>query len=217
MAKLTEIPDLPLAIDLRIDLAVAAQARAPAAAFSLWPEAPFGASADFGVWPSVFLPRAEGEDAARPDRIGLDPGDAPFWEAFYLWDDIEDLTAHLRPLPVATHMVALALDPKDADRLEADLPLAMLAENGLSAETLAMDASFMGYDIVDMYLQSALFDAARPDMTPPAVQRTEFGLIATLEAARELRQVLGPDDPAHVPLACVSVWSLGDRAPNWSG
>ena len=61
------------------------------------------------------------------------------------------------------------------------------------------------------------FDAARPDMTPPAVQRTEFGLIATLAAARDLRQVLGPDDPAHVPLACASVWSLGDRAPNWSG
>ena len=164
MTVLSEIPETPLAIDLRLGFDAAAQLRAPAAAFSLWPNAPFGASADFGVWPSVFMPRARVIGAAPRDRIVLEPGEAPFWEAFYMWDDVRELTAHLRPLPVGSHVIGLALDPDGADRLTSDLPVAMLAENGVSAETLAMDAAFMGYDITDMYLQSALFDAARPDI-----------------------------------------------------
>jgi len=217
MTMLSEIADIPLAIDLRLNFEAAAQLRAPAAAFSLWPEAPFGASADFGVWPSVFIARARVEGVAPSDRIVLEPGEALFWEAFYMWDDVRELTAHLRPLQVGSHVIALALDPEGAERLESDLPLAMLAQNGLSEETLTMDAAFLGYDITDMYLQSALFNAARPEMEPPATQRTEFGLVATLEAARNLRDVLVKDDPAPAPLVCVSVWSLGEREPTRPG
>lgn len=217
MTLLSEIADTPLAIDLRLNFEVAAQLRAPAAAFSLWPDAPFGASADFGVWPSVFTPRARVAGVAPSDRIVLEPGEAPFWEAFYMWDDVRELTAHLRPLPVGSHVIALALDPEGVERLDSDRPVAMLAENGLSVETLTMDAEFMGYDITDLYLQSALFDAARPEMEPPAIQRTEFGLVASLETARDLRDVLVKVDPAPAPLVCVSVWSLGEREPTRTG
>lgn len=214
MTKLSEIADVPLAIDLRLNYQDAARLRAPAAAYSLWPDAPFGASADFGVWPSVFIPRARVQGRAPSDRIVLEPNEAPFWEAFYLWDDVRELTAHLRPLPVGSHVVALAMDPERGAQLASDLPVAMLAENGLSAETLTMDAAFMGYDITDPYLHSALFDAARPDMELPAIQRTEFGLVANLDAARKLRDLLEKDDPAPAPLICVSVWLLGLRDPS---
>lgn len=102
-------------------------------------------------------------------------------------------------------------------RPRSDLPLTMLAENGLSAETLTMDADVLRYDVTDVSLQSALLDAACPHMEPLAMERTEFGLVATLGAARDLRVVLTRDDPATAPLVCVSMWSLGEREPTRIG
>ena len=207
MPKLSHIPDRPIAIDLRIDLAEAAKLRAPAAAYSLWPDAPFGASADFNVWPSAFVPSAQ----AAADRIALAPDEAAYWQAFYVWDDVREMANHLRPLPIATHIIALGLDSDPAVILDEDYALAQLAGGGVSPETLEMDATFLGYDITDEFLRSALFDAARPDFETNEVPRSSYGLVETLETARDLRKRLEQDDPAHGPLSCISVWSLGDR------
>jgi len=75
-----------------------------------------------------------------------------------------------------------------------------------------MDAMFMGYDITDEFLRSALFDAARPEFDACDVARAPYGLVATLETARALRKRLEQDDPAQALLACISVWSLGARS-----
>lgn len=207
MPKLSQIPDRPFAIDLRVGLTEAAQLRASAAAYSLWPEAPFGALADFGVWPGAFVP----QDRANEDRIALAPDEAAYWQAFYLWDDVRDMTAHMRPLPIPTHVVSLAFDPDPTVPLTEDRPLAQLVSGGMSRETLEMDAMFMGYDMTDEFLRSVLFDGARPHFDARAVVRTPFGLVEERDAARALRRRLEQDDPAHAPLACISVWSLGER------
>jgi hypothetical protein len=87
MPKLSQITDRPFAIDLRVGLAEAAELRAPAASYSLWPEAPFGASADFAVWPGAFVP----QDRANEGRIALASDEAAYWQAFQLWDDVRDV------------------------------------------------------------------------------------------------------------------------------
>lgn len=213
MPNLSRVPDHPIAIDLRIGLAEAAEMRRPAAAYSLWPERPFGASADQGVWPSAFV----GRDRAAADRISMHPGAAPYWDNFGLWDDVRDMAHHMRPLPVATHVIALGLDTQRIDLLRGDSVLGVLARGALTAETLGMEATLLGYDITDEFLQSAVFDSARPSFDANDVPRTIQGLVESLEAARDLRDRLDTADPAHSPLSCVSVWSLGDRPPTPGG
>uniref|UniRef100_UPI001D09D8CE hypothetical protein n=1 Tax=Roseobacter weihaiensis TaxID=2763262 RepID=UPI001D09D8CE len=197
------------AIDLRIGLPEAATLRAPAARYSLWPDDPFGASADYNVWPSAFTQR----DQARADRILLDPGEAPYWDSFYMWYDVREMTNHMRPLPITTNVIALGLDRDPTVHLRRDYALGQLKLGKLTPETLEMEAAFMGYDITDEFLRSALFDSARPDFDASNVSRTAYGLVDTLPAARTLRDLLDKDDPAHSPLSCISVWSLGERPP----
>lgn len=209
MPLLSEIPDTPIGMDLRVDLPTAAQLRAPAAAYSLWPDHPFGASADGGVWPSVFVEATAA--TATPDRIALQPGEAAFWQAFHLWDDIREMAHHMRPLPIPTELVALGLDP-DHGALNDEYALYQLARGRLTPETLELEATLLGYDITDEFLRSALFDAARaPGFVFPETPRSAYGLVETREAARALLKVLERDDPAHAPLVAVSVWSLGAR------
>jgi len=184
MTPLMDIEDRPFALDARISLERAAQLRAPAAAYSLWPDAPFGASADVAVWPSIFTER-NGNDT---DKIELATGQAPFWDAFSTWDDIRELSHHLRPLKAESILVAFALHRQDAPLLEPDYALGQLVETGLSPETLAMTAKFCGYDLVDKVMSSALFDAAD---------------------AQRVKELLEQDDPSQAPLFRVSVWSSG--------
>lgn len=207
MFRLSQIPDRPIAIDLRIGLPEAAELRASAAEYSLWPDDPFGASADQGVWPSAFVK----QEHASANRIAVDPNEAPYWQAFYMWDDVREMAHFMRPLPVITNVIALGLDKDPTVLLRSDCALGQLETSGVSPETLDMEAAFMGYDIADEFLRSSLFDGARRDLDVGDVPRTLYGLVDTLEAARDLRKRLEQDDPSHVPLACISVWSLGER------
>ena len=211
MPRLAQISDRPFAIDLRIGLpdAAAWRARHWSPRYSLWPNDPFGASVDHNVWPSVFVRSG----TPRADRITLAPGEAPFWEAFNMWDDVRDMTGHMRPLPIVTNVIALGLDRDPTVHLQPDYALAGLAENGVSPETLDMDAVLMGYDITDGVLESALFSHDGPELELDVrdVPRSVYGLIETLEAARALRPHLERCGPPHAPLHCISVWALGER------
>ena len=208
MPKLRDIPDHAFGIDLRIDLSLAAHLRAPAAAWSLWPDAPFGASADIAVWPSAFTE----DPAAQQDRILLAADEAPFWQAYGLWDDIGDMVGHMRPLPIETTAIALGLVHNPAKVLRDDHALGMLAKSRLTGDTLDMQAHLLGHDITDEFLSSALFDAARgPEFRFDPVARTAHGLIASATEAAALAVALERDDPGHAPLSVISVWSLGHR------
>ncbi|WP_238840739.1 hypothetical protein [Roseobacter cerasinus] len=119
----------------------------------------------------------------------------------------------MRPLPVVSNVVALGLDQDPSVHLQQDLALAGLAQNGVSSETLEMEAVLMGYDITDGVLESALFahDGPSLEFDVRDVQRTVYGLIDTLEAARTLRRRLETCGPPNAPLHCISVWALGER------
>lgn len=207
MPKLSQIQDRPIAIDLRVGLPDAATLYARWANHSLWPDDPFGASADERVWPRVFVER----DLAARDRIALDPGEAPYWDAYYMWDNVREMTNHMRPLPVITNAIALGLDRDPNVHLRHDYALAGLAENGVSSETLEMEAAFMGYDITDGILESSLFMSELRGFDASDVSRSVYGLVDSLEAARKLRDRLDRYDPSFGPLSCISVWALGER------
>ncbi|WP_308914974.1 hypothetical protein [Jannaschia sp. LMIT008] len=210
MPRLSQIPDQPIAIDLRIDLRKAKEMRAAwPVDYSIWPDDPFGASADQNVWPSVFVDPGQ----ASAERIVIEPGEAPYWDAFNMWDDVRDMMGHMRPLPIVTDVVALGLDRDPSVHLPQDFALAGLAQNGVSPETREMEAVLLGYDVTDGVLESALFahDGIGLDFEVRDVQRSVYGLIGTLDAARSLRRRLEPFGPPNAPLHCISVWSLGER------
>lgn len=206
MPKFADTEDAILALDLRIDPVLATQLRAPAAQWSFWPEAPFGSSADASVWPSLFSKTPE------TDRIFLEPGEAAYWQAMGVWDDLQDIAQHTLPVAIASELIAIGLCVSDVGKVPPDTLVGQLIEIGIHPDSQQTEATLLGYDIVDVFLSSALFDAAAPaDVDRTTVPRSAAGLIETKDAARALLPVLEAADPAHAPLLIVSVFSLGHR------
>lgn len=201
---LRDAPGRLLAFDARLDRAEAA-ARMPQG-YSVWPERHWGCSADPDVWPSVFA--REGE--TDPDRIRLPPLASRMWEAFGLFDDIDELSAHLRPVRGGGEVIALALDAESAGRAPADVMLGALEAGPPARGAGDMPARSLGYDVTDPYLTSMILNAGpTPALIEKAPARSAAGLIEDAAAARAYLPVLEAADPSHVPLLVVEVYSLG--------
>lgn len=206
MTKLANQPDHPFAVDLRIGRARAAEERAPAAAYSLWPEEFFGASADTGVWPSAFVLEAR----PGPSRVPLRAGEAPEWEAFGTWPGLATMAPYLLPTDPPGEIVALAMDRACLERVPPDMVSGVLCAQGVDEAALDAEAALLGFDIVDDVLQSMVFDAMHgPEIRAQAPPRSEAGLIASREDAAAFLPLLEEADPAHAPLLIVAVYSLG--------
>lgn len=209
MPRLSEIADRTLAIDLRIGLPAAAawynKNRTPN--YSLWPNDPFGASIDHNVWPSVFVRPGSNQ----PDRITLETGEAPFWDAFNMWDDVREMVRYMRPLPVVTNVIAVGIDAGVRSGPTDETALANLIENGVTAETLEMQAVLLGYDVVDGYFESALFMSHLDTFNAGDVCRTNYGLVERKMDAQSLCDRLQSKLHDRSTLHTVSIWALGER------
>lgn len=214
MPKLKDINGWALGLDLRIDPVVAMDLRqglGDLASWSLWPDAPFGQSADAEIWPSAFAP----SDRAEPDRIHIEAHEAPYWQAMGLWDDMAELAAHIIPLPIGTELIAIALPHAEGEgRVRHDYAIEQMLYTGVSEEALGAEATVLGYDICEEF-STALFKSPPPEgFLPGSVPRAASGLIATYEAADALRPMLEAADPGAAPLLILEVWSLGFRPPS---
>jgi hypothetical protein len=207
---LHSIPERLLAFDVRLDRVEAARRRVVASAWALWPAEPFGTSVDACVWPSLFAPEAEA--VKDPALIPIAPGEAPFWEAFGMWDDLREMGGMILPVHFAGEIVAVALAREGESRVPSGGLLEALCRNQVGGAEA--EVTLLGYDIADGFLQSALFDSCpTPELIAQAPERSPAGLIASMEAAQSFLPLLETADRAHAPLFTFAVYALGTVPP----
>ncbi|MCY0095198.1 hypothetical protein [Hoeflea ulvae] len=205
MMLLSEVPERPLALDLRIDRAKAAQRWAAAGDYSLWPDAPFGCSVDVAVWPSVFV----GPDASLPGRISVPP-QAEYWSAFQLWDDLGELLGYVPPDHASGEVILICIDRAFIGKAEPNTLTPALLDSKISGIRMDQHLTALGYDICDTYLSSMILNAGADDqLRTLAPSRSDSGLIRERDAALALVPELERRDPGHAPLLLMAVYSLG--------
>jgi len=182
--KLADIPEHAFTLDVRIGRALAADLRTDAAAYSLWPEAPFGASADNGIWPSAFAVA----DTAGPSQIPMRAGESVDWDALQRWQSLEAMGKFILPTDPAGEIIALGMDRSYISAIPEDTVTRYLCDNELDQAAKQADVQLLGYDITDIWLQSALFDWMHDaTMQATAPPRSVAGLIAARDDARRIR------------------------------
>ncbi len=202
---LYQVPQYPIALDVRIASEQAAQKWLAARDYSLWPDSPFGCSVDTAVWPSVFC----SSNSNKQDKIEVPPL-AEYWSAFELWDDLEEMTSYLTPKSAGSEMIAICID-RDYEKRPTKMSLvAALCDSAIDGKAMQSRVTILGYDICDAYFTSMILNAgATNDLRAKAPPRTKFGLIANRQDGIDLIPILEEADPSHAPLLLMAIYSLG--------
>lgn len=140
------------------DLLMPAERRA---ASLLQPDGPEVLSADRSIWPSLFCTKDAGTawPASLPDVVTVEDGPgADYFEAFDLWPDLASMRSAYRPSPQGDCGIAVALLlPEHYGRqIAGDAWFEAVIAPGATPDTPASDWPFLGFDVVNSGLQSAL-------------------------------------------------------------
>jgi hypothetical protein len=203
--RLVEVPERPLAFDVRLDREKASKLRQAARDYSLWPDVPFGCSVDTAVWPSVFT------DSRREPRGKIRvPEAAEYWYAFQLWDDLIEMFDYVEPQDYQGEVILICIDRDFINSPPAMTLTSALLDSEISGVYLNKPLNFLGFDLSDTYMTSMILNAgADEQLRNLAPERTEFGLIRDRDAALDLIPELERRDPEHAPLLLMAVYSLG--------
>ncbi|MCU0830370.1 MAG: hypothetical protein MUC58_02435 [Rhizobiaceae bacterium] len=200
-----DIPEQPIAFDIRIDRAEARRRWSAAHDYSLWRDEPFGASVDAAVWPSAFA-----QNRSDPFQTIPAPADSAFWSAFGLFDDLAEMLRCVPPEAAAGEIILIGLDREFLHLVPDQTLTSELASSDLIGVDRDQKVHLLGYDICDTFMTSMVFNAQADDeLRLLAPSRSPSGLIADRAQALALIPELERRDPGHRPLLVMGVYSLG--------
>lgn len=197
------------------------------AAALLAPDCPEVLSADRSIWPSLFhLESGEAPwPVSFPDLIPVASSPATrYFEAFELWPTVASLRAAYRPSQEGDCGIALALllPQHYGGQFRNDPWFQAATTPGANPATPASDWPFLGFDVVNSGLQSALAGfGPRDDM---GEVRAAWGgdmnafhlfedLPRTLDYCAEANERLATDGPFYVAALFLFWDTLGEIAP----
>lgn len=184
-------------------------------------------SADRSIWPSLFDLQNGSPPwpAAFPDLVPVDVGpETGYFEAFELWPDLAAMRAAHTPSPQGDYGIALALLLREhyQGAFQGESWFEAIVSPGARPDTPASDWPFLGFDIVNSGLQSAVsgfgpLDAIGELRAAWAGDMNECHLFHALPRAldfcQEANERLASDGPFFV-VALFLLWdSLGELAP----